>query len=534
MATNVIRRFFDILSLFSAAQITVTSFLLMSLVGGTLLFLTEQKRVVVESIPVHQQVVITQKNSSEAKVPGNREELHTAITHRKQKGESFVDTLFTAVSALCVTGLISTDFSQFTMQGQIITMLLIQMGGLGIILFTSIFAMYIARGISEHASFRKLLSGILDTGEDDVRTMIKHVLIYTTLIEGTAAVIMGAHLQWQVKPELYNNLNPWWWALFHSVSAFNNAGFGLQDNNIVNFATDPTISLTIAFLIILGGIGYPVLIAVHVFLRKQLVRKNDKEQRNLLLALRAVAASGVQVRIALIGTVILLMLGTIFPLLEASNRTMLSHYTLPQQLLITFFQSASTRTAGFNSIDIGSMGVATLLLYIAFMFIGTNPAGTGGGIKIPTVAVLWGYIRDWFNKPGLPVTLMGRKVSKFAVSHAIRLFFLSIATVMTITLFICLNEDQWLITPDPIFNFLKILFEVVSAFGTVGLTMGYPGGVTSLSALFAPMSKLLLIAAMLIGRLGPLTILASLPWKQEPADHELSPDYPDAERIQIG
>lgn len=532
MGTNIARRFFDILSLFSAAQITVISFLMMSLIGGSMLWYTEHARTVHAKVPAHTTVTLIASNKQLDGFP--RTEKHTTIKSVSYTGEKFVDTLFTAVSALCVTGLISTDFSQFTVLGQVITMILIQMGGLGIILFTSIFAMYITRGISEHTSFRKLLSGILDTGEDDVRTMIKHVLMYTALIEGTATLIMGAHLQWQVDPALYGHLNPWWWGLFHAVSAFNNAGFGLLNNNIVNFATDPFISLPIAFLIILGGIGYPVMIAIHVFLRRQLVGRNDKEQHQLLAALRAVAASGVQVRITLLGTVGLLALGTIFPLLEASNRAMLSHYSLPQQLLITFFQSASTRTAGFNSIDIGSLGTATLFLYIILMFVGTNPGGTGGGIKIPTVAVLYGYLKDWFQKPGLPVTLMGRKVSKFAVSHAIRLFFLSITSAMLITLFICLIEDTWLITPDPIFNFLKILFEVVSAFGTVGLTMGYPGGVTSLSALFAPAAKLLIIAAMLIGRLGPLTLLAALPWKQEPADHELTPDYPDAEKIQIG
>lgn len=533
MATNVLRRFFDILSHFSAAQITVISFLIMSLVGGSLLWYTEHNRVVEAKAPIHTTISLTQTTGVKT-FDYPQTQIHTTTKNITYTGESFVDTLFTAVSALCVTGLLSTDFSHFTVLGQFITMLLIQMGGLGIILFTSIFAMYIARGVSEHASFRKLLSGILDTGEDDVRTMIKHVLIYTALFEGVGTCVMALHLQFQVNPSLYGHLNPWWWGLFHAVSAFNNAGFGLLNNNIVNFATDPVISLTIAFLIILGGIGYPVLIAIHVFLRKSLVGKNDKEQHKLLAALRAVAASSVQVRVALWGTVILLALGTIFPLLEASNRALLSHYTLSQQILITFFQSASTRTAGFNSIDIGSLGTATLFLYIVLMFVGTNPAGTGGGIKIPTVAVLWGYIRDWFEKPGLPVTLMGRKVSKFAVSHAIRLFFLAIATVLGITFLICIIEDQWLITPDPTFNFIKILFEVVSAFGTVGLTMGYPGGVTSFSAILAPLSKILLIAAMLIGRLGPLTILASLPWKKEPADHELSPDYLDAEKIQIG
>lgn len=532
MTTNIFRRFFDLLSHFSAAQITVISFLVMSLIGGSLLWYTEHTRIVHAKTPAHATVTLIASTKNIEGFP--RTEKHTTIQNISYTGERFVDTLFTAVSALCVTGLISTDFSQFTLLGQIITMILIQMGGLGIIVFTSILAMYVTRGLSEHASFRRLLSAILDTREDYVRTMIKHVLIYTAVAEGLGALIMALHLQFQVNPNLYGHLNPWWWGLFHAISAFNNAGFGLLNNNITNFATDPIISLTIAFLIILGGLGYPVLIAIHVFVRSKIIERKDEEQKDLIKHMRVVSASGVQTRIAIAGTLGFLALGTFFPLMEATNRAMLSHYSFPQQLLITFFQSASTRTAGFNSIDIGSMGTATLFLYIIFMFVGTNPAGTGGGIKIPTVAVLYGYLKDWFQRPGLPVILMKRKVSKFAVSHAIRLFFLATATVFLITFFICLIEDSWLITPDPIFNFLKILFEVVSAFGTVGLTMGYPGGVTSLAALFAPASKILLIVTMLIGRLGPLTILAALPWKKEPAEDELTPDYVDAQKIQIG
>ncbi len=533
MANKIFKNFFDILSHFSATQLSVISFLLMSLIGGLLIWSTERNRIVTEEVPAAQKVIVYQKVNNNL-VTNPQEQIYTFTKPQKQKGENFIDTLFTAVSALCVTGLNSTDFSRFTIYGQIITMILIQMGGLGIILFTSIFAMSVARGLSEHANFRKLMSGILDTNENSVRDMIKHVVIYTFLFEGLATLIMGLHLQFSNAGKLLNGINPWWWSLFHSVSAFNNAGFGLLNNNLSSFVTDPVINLTIAGLIILGGLGYPVLIGIHVFMRGKLIRKKDREQKKLIADMQSVSASSVQIRVALVGTVLLLALGTIFPLLEESHKALLSHYTLSQQILITFFQSVSTRTAGFNTIDIGLLGIATLFLYILLMYIGTNPAGTGGGIKIPTVAVLYGYLKDWFSKPGQPIKLLGKNVSKFAVSHAIRLFFLSIITISIITFTICFIEGKWLITPDPLFSFMKILFEVVSAFGTVGLSMGFPGGVASFSAILSPVSKLLIIITMLIGRLGPLTILASLPWKKEPSEKELSPDFPDAQRIQIG
>ena len=168
------------------------------------------------------------------------------------------------------------------------------------------------------------------------------------------------------------------------------------------------------------------------------------------------------------------------------------------------------------------------------MYIGANPAGTGGGIKIPTVAVLYGYLKDWFRKPGEPVELFDRRISRFAISHAVRLFFFSAMFIAAITFLICYIERDYLITPDPLFNFTKVLFEVFSAFGTVGLTMGYPGGVTSFSGIMAPASKLLIAVMMLVGRVGPLTLLAALPWKRTHADHPLSADYDNVEKIQIG
>lgn len=518
------------LTRFTATELTVLSFVAATLLGGAILMYTERNRAVVAHIPVHRNVQIIPVEQAEGIATVT--EKHTGLQKITYTGEKYIDTWFTAVSALCVTGLNATDFSKFTLVGQIVTMILIQIGGLGVIVFTSIIAFAIFRGLSDRSSVRKLLADIMDTDQEVVRHFFRNVLIYTFVIEGTAALIMGAHMQWFVDPAVRENINPWWWGLFHSISAFNNSGFGLQSDNLVRYVTDPVINLTIAALIILGGLGYPVLIALYGYFRR--INGAKLGRRGSLRTDLIGVASPVQVRVALVGTGILLAAGTFIPFFVELTNPVLSGYSLPQQLMIHFFQSVSTRTAGFNTIDVGALHITTLFLYMELMYIGANPAGTGGGIKIPTVAVLYGYLKDWFMKPGEPVRLFGRRISKFAVSHAVRLFFFSTLFVAVITYLICYVERDFLITPDPLFNFTKVLFEVFSAFGTVGLTMGYPGSVTSFSGILAPASKILLAVTMLVGRVGPLTLLGAMPWKRTHSDAPLSEDFDDVDKIQIG
>lgn len=531
----MLSRFLDRFSILNAAEASVITFVVMSLVGGGVLWFTEKDRAVTFKSPVLQEVTVQPANAMPDGIVGEPvRQTHTFIRAGERRGERYIDTFFTAVSALCVTGLTSTDFSQFTLAGQIITMILIQMGGLGIIVFTTIFAMYVVRGISEHESFRSLLANILDTDAHRVRHMIRHVVLYTLLFEGTAFLVMGSYLQWFVDPAVYDNLNPWWWALFHSVSAFNNAGFGLQNDNLMRFVTDPVIPTVVAALIIIGGLGYPVLIALHTKFRRGFVSRKDLVQKGLEQDVADVMASSVQMRVALVGTVLLLSLGTFIPLLLDWNNPVYAEMNLAQKVMANFFQSTSTRTAGFNTVDLGALSTATLFLFMMLMYIGANPAGTAGGVKITTLATLYGYIKDWFQKPGEPVKLFKRALSKFAVSHAMRLFFFSMIVIGLMTFLVSIIEMPYLATPDPTFNFTKLLFEIFSAFGTVGLSLGYPGGVTSFSAVLHPASKLLLILTMLFGRLGPLTILAALPWKRRFANEPLSPDHDNVEKIQIG
>lgn len=521
----------------NVALLTVLSFVGISLLGGLALWASEQDRMVVNYQPYTQQVNVSYVEQAESQVlqaKYSKVETHTFVREVRYKGERFIDAWFTSVSAVCVTGLTTTDFSQFTTVGKLITLLLIQIGGLGIIVFTSIFAFAIFRGLSDQEPLRKILSNVMDTNHQDVVAMLKYVAGFTFVVEALGTLIMGGYLQWFVDPQLINYENPWWWSLFHSISAFNNAGFALNQNNLMNFPTDPVINLTIALLIIIGGLGYPVLIAIHLFIRHRIRYHLSKSEEQSIKRSLADVASLVQVRVALIGTVLLLALGTITTLVFETDNTALADFSNTQKVLISFFHSVSTRTAGFNTVDLGIFHVTTIILYMGLMFIGANPAGTAGGIKIPTVAVLYGYIKDWFKEPGQPVILLNRRLSKFALSHAVRLFFFSVIFILLIILGISYTERAYLLTPDPLFNLQKVMFEVVSAFGTVGLSLGFTGGVTSFSGIMSDPAKVLIIITMLFGRLGPLTVLASLPWKHAQRYAPLSPDYENSDRMQIG
>lgn len=301
--------------------------------------------------------------------------------------------------------------------------------------------MMVFRGVSERIPLKKLLGAVMGSEHHDVADMIKYVIVYTFIFEAIGTLIMGIHLQFYADKSLLNGINPWWWSLFHSVSAFNNAGFGLMNNNLVNFVKDPVINTVIGSLIVLGGIGYPVLNAAYYWFRRNIVKFRNPERLEDLKDDISGVASSVQIRVAIVGTVLLLLVGTIVTFFVEYNNAVIANYNFGETLMVSLFQSVSTRTAGFNTVDIGAFHIATLIIYMALMFIGANPAGTAGGIKIPTIAVLYGYIKDWFMAPRQPVMLLGRAISKFAVSHAIRLFFFSVILIGVITFGIALIEQ---------------------------------------------------------------------------------------------
>jgi len=517
-----------ILSL-NSAELALLSFLTGSLLGSAALMLAEHHHITVEAFPTHQHVIIRPEGGTT-----ERREKHTTVVFAEKHTLHFVDAWFTATSALCVTGLTVVDFSQFTIAAQVIVLFLMQIGGLGIFVFTSMLVVSIFRGVEQNASFRAVLASTVDCDRNDAAIMLKYIVAYSAIIELAGFLVMGSYLQWDSHAPSIGDLNPWWWALFHSISAFNNAGFSLMPNNLVDFAYDPVINASITLSIILGGLGYPVLLGFFVYAQRFFKRAKGRAGPDRHVHDLSGVASIVQVKIALYGTLVLLVVGALLTYWVEFSNTFAQHPSMWMRFLPAWFQSVSTRTAGFNSVDIGAMHVPTLFLFMILMFIGGNPAGTAGGVKITTIVVLAAYVVDWFKKPGNPVLLFGEPISRFAVSHAIRLFFFGTAFLSIVTATINYLERHFVATGDSTFSFLKVLFEVVSAFGTVGMSMGYSQGPCSFSALFSDGSKYLIILTMFFGRIGPLILLAALPWKRRYADSPLSEDYLGAQKVQIG
>jgi trk system potassium uptake protein TrkH len=281
-----------------------------------------------------------------------------------------------------------------------------------------------------------------------------------------------------------------WLAIFHSVSAWNNAGFSLFKDNLIGYQSSPLVIITIGCLIIFGGIGYQVILDMYLWLRDSFTY-----QGNRIIKKTSCLIFSLDFKVATSTTLILLVLGTIAILfVEIRNDSVFGQLSLSDKILAAWFQSVSTRTAGFNSIDIGKMTNAGLFIMIALMFIGASPGGTGGGIKTTTLRVLTSCTNAILQGKE-EVLLYNRKIAISLILKAVGVVFGSLATVIVATVLISIT--------DPKLAFIQILFEVVSAFGTVGLSTGITGTV-SIAA------KLILILTMYIGRVGVLLLMSSI------------------------
>ncbi|WP_083922460.1 TrkH family potassium uptake protein [Deinococcus aquatilis] len=392
------------------------------------------------------------------------------IMHTPGHDINFLQALFTATSALCVTGLNVVDPSTaFNRLGQVVIMLLVQVGGLGIITFGTVFALIIGRRVnfSERIRLAQQVSAF-DVG--GVLSLIRNIFLYTFLIELTGAVLLSFR---------FVPLEGWgrglFYSVFHSVSAFNNAGFALYSDNLVRFVGDPLVSMTIALLIILGGMGFLVQLNVVAHLL------NPRRNRMLVHSKLVLTMMGV-----------LLAVGTLtYLLLEWSNPKTLAPLGFGDKLLASFFQSVTTRTAGFNSLDYGAMNLATLFITIILMFIGANPGSTGGGIKTSTFYVMmasaWSMVRGRGE-----VNLFRRRIDQDTVIRAMTVGLLSIGLVNVMFVLLLIFNT------NPQVTFVQMFFETVSAFGTVGLSM-------NATPIMASDQHVILILLMYLGRIGPLT-----------------------------
>lgn len=384
---------------------------------------------------------------------------------------SFVDALFTSTSAVCVTGLIVQDTpSYFTLTGQIIILLLIQLGGLGIMTFSTI--VLLASGRKVAITDRILVQeGFLPGAPRDFKSLVKSIFFCTFSIEFIGFLFLLLRFQKDT---------PWpkalYSSLFHAVSAFCNAGFSVFSNSLMSYRGDILVNLTVVFLIILGGLGFLVI--------QEAVRgisgfvKGVKTKLSLHSKLVLSATFGL-----IIGAFLL------FFLLEANNS--MNSFTLKEKILSSIFQATTPRTAGFNTINLTALGTATVLLLILLMFIGASPGSTGGGVKTSTFGVVLAFLRSKITARE-PVHLFYRTIPHDNIIKAFTVISLALSLIFLSSFIVLLHQPGMLLK--------EVFFEVFSAFGTVGLSLG-------ITSNLSPLSKAAIVLTMYAGRVGPLTLL---------------------------
>ncbi|MFM7426169.1 MAG: TrkH family potassium uptake protein [Elainella sp.] len=390
----------------------------------------------------------------------------------------FVTALFTSTSAVCVTGLVVVDTgSHFSFLGQFFIMGLIQVGGLGYMTATTFLLLLLGRrfGLRDKVAIQQSLD---KQGLSGVDQLLKSIIAVTLILELT-----GAFAMMPVFIPQFGWDRGLWMSLFHSVSAFNNAGFGLLPDNLIQYATSVPINLVVSLLIILGGIGYQVIMDAYLWMRDRIRGSRTRSVFSL------------NFKIAISTTLFLLAIGTILILLvEFQNPDTLAPLSWPHKLLAAWFQAVVPRTAGFNSIDYSKMTEAGWFITIILMFIGASPGGTGGGIKTTTFRILYDCTKTVLQGKE-EVVCYQRQIPLSLVLKAIGVLFGSMATVVIASTLIELA--------DPSVSFVRILFEVVSGFATVGLSTGITASVTTFS-------KLVLVAVMYIGRVGVLLLMSAV------------------------
>lgn len=404
-------------------------------------------------------------------------------------GIGFTDALFTATSATCVTGLVSVPFSEtFTLSGQLIVLFLIQTGGLGVITITTFFAVFFTQGFTVNSEYviKDIISG---NRSSKLRSLVTRIITVTFIMELTGAVLIyiytAPHLQMEQWEKIY-------FSVFHSISAFCNAGFSTMPQNLA----DPVLThigplyLIVSVLIIFGGIGFPIFSNIlritghrikqaYMYIRygkfTRFVREWDM---NSVIVLRT--------------TAILIITGMTYLLLFEWNG-ILSQFSDEDKIIQAFFNSVTPRTAGFNSIDTSALKTVTLYMFLIFMWIGGAPQSTAGGIKVTTFALM---IRNAAQlvRGSDRVEFHGREISALSVTRAFAAVVFSIITIVTAHII--------LVKINPDIEPLKLFFEIVSAIGTVGLSMG-------VTEELLPAGKIVITVLMFAGRVGIITLLSS-------------------------
>lgn len=384
-----------------------------------------------------------------------------------------LDALFTSTSAVCVTGLIVRDTGTgFTVFGQVVILVLIQLGGLGIMSLTGALGLLLGRGIGVRES--SLLREVFQVPMmAEVGRMVRTIILLTLGIEAVGALLLYR--------EMGETPSPLFASVFHAVSAFCNAGFSLNSDSLMGLSHRPVAMGTVTLLLVTGGLGFGVLVSLGAWLRGRALRGPGRVPR---LDLNTAVVLGVSGILLLGGWVLLAALEWNGSLAGLSPGLKLSQ---------AFFQGATCRTAGFNSMDLTALSPAALFLMVILMYIGGAPGGTAGGVKVTAVAIIWANMRS--VSAGLTRVRLGRReIDPVQVSRSM-LVLSAFLVLAAVSVFVLLFTEK--------LPFMMTVFEVFSALGTVGLSLG-------MTALLSPVGKLVIILLMFVGRLGPLTLAGSL------------------------
>ena len=407
--------------------------------------------------------------------------------NRSGHGLSFLDSLFTSTSATCVTGLVVADtWTQFNFLGQLILLILIQVGGLGYMTMVLMASMLLGRKIGLRQR-SVMLESVSAERLSDVFTLLRYILCGTAAIEGIGAALLAIRFV----PEL-GAARGVWYAVFHSVSAFCNAGFDLMGfrepySSLTHYVDDPLVNLTVCALVLLGGLGF--LVWREVWEKRLRLRRYTLHAKLMLTA-----------------TVVLTLGGTaLFFIAERDN--LLAGMDAGQQMLVSLFQAVSPRTAGFNTVDLASLTSGGGMLTIVLMFIGAGPGSTGGGVKVTTVVVCLLTLRAYI-RGRREVGAFNRRLDEEQVHRAL--------AGVTLYMVLALTGGFLLLAAQP-FPLQDALFEVFSAMSTVGLSTG-------ITRALSPFNRVLLILMMFCGRIGSLSMMMALaerlpPRVKDPVEH---------------
>ncbi len=413
--------------------------------------------------------------------------LSLPVAVEKNYSISIIDAFFTATSAIAVTGLIVVDTSKtFSTFGEVVILMLIQIGGLGFMTVSTLLALIVGKRISfrERLLIREQINSLSLGG---IVKLTKTILIITFIIELISSLILG--LYWARDYGLVKGL---YLGFFHSVSAFCNAGFDLFSNSMINYKGDILVNIMIVSLFIIGGLGFLVISEILTHFKWKKFSLHSK----LVLSV----------------TFFMLILGFLIVLLLEFNNSLVD-FSLKEKLLCSFFQGATPRTAGFNSISINNLQYSTIFIIMLLMFIGASSGSTGGGIKITTFfVVLLAVIATIKNND--ETVIFGRKINNEIVFKSLTIIIISLFLIAISCLILLITESA---------AFEVILFEVISAFGTVGLSLGLTSELTFLG-------KIIISITMFIGRVGPLTLAFAFLQK---SGKDLRLHYPE-EKIIVG